>query len=217
MKVLDRFRQGELERIRDAVAQAELRTSGEIVTYIVGECDAYPEAAWRGAVLGAVVGLSGGAVAHSLSAVWWSPLWWMLAASLVLMLVGCALGRRVSVLRRWLVNQDLLAHRVGLRAESAFLEEEVFATRERTGILIFLALFERRVVVLGDAGINAQVEQSEWDDVVAHMVEDLKRGEPAEAVLRGVTDCGELLERRGVEIRSDDTDEIANEPRLRDR
>ena len=41
-----------------------------------------------------------------------------------------------------------------LVAMAAFVEEEVFSTRDRTGILLFLSLFEHRVVVLGDSGIN---------------------------------------------------------------
>ena len=217
MRVLDRFRQGELEGIRDAVAQAELRTSGEIVTYIVGECDGYPEAAWRGAAAGALIGLGIGSVAPLFVDLWLPVVWWIVVPTLIMMLLGYVAGAKVPPVRRWLVHRDLLTHRVGMRAESAFLEEEVFQTRERTGILVFVALMERRVVVLGDAGINARVEASEWTDVVAHMIEDLKRGEAAQAVLRGVTECGDLLERHGVEIREDDTDEIGNEPRLRDR
>lgn len=217
MKVLDRFRDGELESIHDAVQKAELRTSGEIVTYIVGECDGYPEAAWRGATLGAVGGMGLGFAGHQFEGLWLSPFWWVVVPSLLGLLLGLMLGGKVSPIRRWLVRNDLLTHRVGMRAESAFLEEEVFATRERTGILLFVALFERRVVVLGDSGINALVEQSEWTEVIEHMVATLHEGRPAEALLRGVDDCGKLLERHGVEIRHDDSDELDNRPRLRDR
>jgi len=217
MKILDRFRSGELERIRDAVERAELRTSGEIVTYIVGECDVYPEAGWRGATLGAVGGLGAGFALHQFSQMWWSPFWWSALPSLIGAAGGLLLSSKVARIRRWLVRKDLLAHRVGMRAEAAFLEEEVFDTRERTGILLFVALFERRVVVLGDSGINAAVEQSEWDEVVQRMLRELRQGRAVEAILGGVEDCGRLLEHRGVEIRPDDTDELDNMPRLRDR
>ncbi len=217
MRVLDRFRQPELERIRAAVAEAEIATSGEIVTYIVGECDSYPEVAWRGASLGALAGLGVGVGLHWWGTAWVSPLWWLLLPVVVGMLSGGLAAARISWLRRRLIAGELLAHRVSQRAESAFLEEEVFSTNERTGILIFVALFEHRVVVLGDSGINSVVEPTEWQEIIDHMVEELGHGRPAEALVRGVADCGRLLERRGVEIRPDDRDELANAPRLRDR
>lgn len=217
MKVLDRFRPADLEAIREAVAEAELATSGEIVTYIVGESDDYPEAAWRGAGLGALAGLGCGVAAHAWSGVWASPLGWLVLSTLFGFAVGWLLGTRVPPIRRGLVRSDLLTHRVSQRAETAFLEEEVFDTVERTGILIFVALFEHRVIVLGDKGINAAVEQDEWNGVVGRMVEHLRRGEIAQGVLLGVEECGQLLERRGVEIRPDDRNELSNEPRLRDR
>lgn len=217
MRVLDRFRPTDLEAIRDAVAEAELATSGEIVTYIVGESDDYPEAAWRGASLGTLAGLGCGVAAHTWSGVWASPIGWLVASGLFGFLVGWLLGTRVPPIRRGLVRSDLLTHRVSQRAETAFLEEEVFDTEERTGILIFVALFEHRVIVLGDKGINAAVEQDEWNGIVGRMVEHLRRGEIAEGMLLGVEECGRLLERRGVEIRLDDRNELANDPRLRDR
>ena len=40
------------ERIAAAVRQAEQHTSGEIVPYIVGQCDEYEEAVWRGGAFG---------------------------------------------------------------------------------------------------------------------------------------------------------------------
>ncbi len=222
MKVLDRFRERELERIRDAVGQAEQRTSGEIVTYIVLECDAYPEAAWRGASLGALVGMGAGFAAQHyqemvVSALWVSTVWWVLVPTFIGLLLGLLLGGAVDAIRRRLVHAEVLAHRVGLRAESAFLEEQVFDTRERTGILLFVALFERRVVVLGDEGINSRVEQAEWTAIIERMIAELKQARPAEAILGGVEDCGLLLERHGVARRADDTDELDNEPRLRER
>ena len=64
----------------------------------------------------------------------------------------------IPTLRRFLVSPDEMDHQVRRRALQAFVEHEVFATRERTGVLLILSLFERRVVVLGDAGINAKVQ-----------------------------------------------------------
>ncbi len=45
------FTKADGERIRVAVADAERRTSGEIVPYVVEQCDAYEVAEWRGGAL----------------------------------------------------------------------------------------------------------------------------------------------------------------------
>jgi putative membrane protein len=99
----------------------------------------------------------------------------------------------------------------------AFLEEEIFRTRERTGILIFLSLFEHRVVILGDEGINRRVEKEEWEGIVDDLVSGIRAGETVEGLVEAITRCGELLERRGVAIREDDADELRDHLRSRER
>lgn len=101
--------------------------------------------------------------------------------------------------------------------EAAFLEEEVFDTRERTGILVMLALFEHRAVILADSGIHQNVEPGTWDGLVDELVERIRAGRPAAAMIEVIEKCGEILERGGVERREDYTDELADAPRIRDR
>ena len=49
------FSNSDLAAIRAAVEEAERSTSGEIVPYVVTASDGYPEAAWKGAALGALL------------------------------------------------------------------------------------------------------------------------------------------------------------------
>jgi putative membrane protein len=123
----------------------------------------------------------------------------------------------VPAVKRWLAGGDLLDLRTRQRAERAFLEEEVFRTRDRTGILVFLSLFEHRVVVLGDAGINKQVEQRHWDGIIQSIVAGIRAGRPGEALVLAIRQCGELLERYGVALQPDDTNELSNDLRRGDR
>ena len=87
-------------------------------------------------------------------------------------------------LKRWLIPRASIDRHVALRAEAAFLEEEVFDTRERTGIMLFLALFEHRALVLADEGINEHVDQSEWQEIVDHLVAGIKNGQPPTRLLK---------------------------------
>ena len=50
------FTDADREAIRTAVREAEERTAGEIVPYVVDESDEYPTAVWKGAALGALLG-----------------------------------------------------------------------------------------------------------------------------------------------------------------
>ena len=128
-----------------------------------------------------------------------------------MLIIGCgAVGRR-------LIPEDEIERSVGLRAEAAFLREEVFNTRERTGILVFLALFEHRAVILGDEGINRAVPEGDWQALVDHLVAGIREGRAAEALCETIARCGEVLEAHHVELRPDDEDELADEPRLRER
>ena len=123
----------------------------------------------------------------------------------------------MPAIERALLSSEDLERRVRVRAAAAFLEEEVFNTRERTGILILVALFEHRAVILGDFGIHRSIEPGAWDELVGDLVRGIKEGRAAAAMIDVVGRCGELLETRGVERRRDDFNELADAPRVRDR
>ena len=208
----------DLETIRAAVAEAEQRTSGEIVPYYVEESDAYPSALWKGTALGAFAGALLAEALYFLGRFWGGlvPLWIALPAAAG-GAVGFLLAAYVPAVKRWMAGDGLLDLRTRQRAEMAFLEEEVFRTRDRTGILLFLSLFEHRVIVIGDTGINQKVEQGHWDGVVKTVAAGIREGRAGEALAAGIRQCGELLERYGVNIQPDDRDELSNELRRGDR
>lgn len=212
------FSQEDLEAIRRATIEAESRTSGEIVPLVVGSCADYGEALWKLVAFGAMLLPLLAAAVFIRWEVWAeNPALWILAPSIVGAGAGFVLSRGCPACLRWLMDTEDLEKAVMARARRAFLEEEVFATRERTGILIFLSLFERRVVVMGDEGIHRAVEQHEWDDVVGSLIEGIRSGKVADALIQAIKDCGEILNQHGVEIRPDDTNELKDGLRMEDR
>lgn len=217
MKIHRMFSDADLRAIKEATAAAELRTSGEIVPYIVERVDGHDEARWLGATLGALLFSLAAAAVNALVGPWGGPhLWWIALPPVVGGGLGYALSGLDPIARK-LIPHDNLEHRVRIRAEAAFLEEEVFSTRDRTGVLVFLALFERQAVILGDEGINRAVPQEEWQGLVDDLVAGIRQGRAADALCEVIGRCGELLERRAVERREDDTDELDDAPRVKDR
>jgi len=211
------FSDADLAAVRGAVQSAETGTSGEIVPYVVTASDDYAVATWKGAALGALAAALAAWALHRGWGLWGaSGFLWMVVPPAA----GAALGylaAHLGPLRRFLAGSHLLEHRVGQRAAAAFLEQEVFRTRARTGILLFLSLFERRVVVLGDSGIHAKVGPGEWDAVVRQVVSGIRAGNPTAALVAAIGECGEILARHGLPPLPDDTDELSDELRLGER
>lgn len=216
-RIAEFFSDADRAAIAAEVRAAEEKSGGEVVVFVCPACDDYTHAAWKASALGAVGAAGVATVAH-----WWGDFWGVDPAWLGLpALVGAALGfflpPRWERLRRWLASPAIMRRRARARAEEAFLEAEVFSTADRTGILIFLALFEHEVVVIGDSGISAKVEQGVWDELAGTMAAGMRAGRTTEAMVGGLRRCGEILAGHGVARRADDRDELANEMRWEDR
>lgn len=215
MSQLSLFSDSDLRRIEGAIREAEARTRGEIVAAAVRASGAYPGAAWAAACLGALSALLLLLAVHRWADLWGlgAPLWALLAASAGAA-AGYLAGASSDALKRLLTADEVLDRQVTLAARGAFVDHEVFATRDRSGVLVYLSLLERRVVVLGDSGIEAHVDPGEWDDIVAGIVRGIREGRAADALVEAIGRVGEILDRRGLERRPDDVDELPNRPRL---
>jgi len=91
----------------------------------------------------------------------------------------------------------------------AFYRHNLHLTRDRTGILIFISVFERKVWVLADQGINQKVPPRTWEEIVAIITEGIKEKRAADAVCQAIRRCGRLIEEH-FPRKADDTDELAN-------
>jgi len=204
----------DLDRIAAAVNEAERNTAGEIVPYVVDRSDDYDEAVWRGGFLCAMIALSAFLVARLFTNQWLPSTTIIILMTFAAASVGLFLVKFIPALNLFFAGSDDIEIRVSQRAREAFLAKEIFKTRDRTGILIFLSLFEKRVVVLGDAGINVRVAESDWKEIVKLVVDGMRNGKPAQALIDAIQRCGKLLQAHGVEIQPDDKDELGNALRM---
>lgn len=198
------FSTEEKARIEAAVREAESRTSGEIVPMVVDQSYGYP----RAEIIGA--GLFSLATGVLLSwAFGGDSIWVFLPLYLLAYFPYKLMIRYCPALKRSLISLAEIAEEVEEKALVSFIERGLHHTRDETGVLIFISLFEKRVHVLADRGINEVVPPDTWDDIVRMVTDGINEGRTCEALEGAVRRCGDLLE-KNFPVKSDDTDELPN-------
>lgn len=210
-----KFTSAEKEKVSEAIRNLELESSGEIVPYIAKRSDDYDEAKWFSAVyfLGASL-----IIEVILSYLWLLPGFFTPMISSLISLGFGVVGYLIPTLfprtRLIFISDERMMERVGEKALEVFVDEEVFNTRERTGILIFVSRLEHKVLVLGDSGINAKVEQTDWTHVVDIIINGIKTDKVIDGLSEAINACKKLLLDNGFVVRPDDTNELSDELRI---
>ena len=183
------------QAIEARVTALETDHGVDVVTVIVGKSDVYPETVWKAFALGASLTALAKTIGELLRTDWTSStaiLWSFMA------IVGigalCALACvYVPSFARLFVRESRATLEVAQYAKTQFLDRQLFATPQRTAILVLVSLLERRVVILADIGFREHVSAADWDAIIARMTEKLKSGATGAAVLAGLNGIGELL------------------------
>ncbi len=134
--------------------------------------------------------------------------WHMPAALGGSFVLAFVLGRLRFIQRRLTWPSDL-EHQVLMRAETEFHREGLSNTADKTGILIFLSLFERQAVVLADKGIASKIEKTVWGDVVQIILDGVRQNTLKENLELAIKRCGELLHKQ-FPIQTGDKNELPN-------
>ena len=79
------------------------------------------------------------------------------------------------------------------RAQTLFRRLGMERTRRRNGVLIYLALDDHKLAVVGDAAIHARVGPAYWEQVRDLMVARLRAAAPRDAVVGAVEELGRVL------------------------
>lgn len=192
------------EKISNIIKKVELKTSGEFVPVILNNSDHYPAAHYRLALI-----LSG---ALSICTYYFLDLTdpiILLWASLAGLLTGYLIAF-IPFIKRIFTTKDEINEETYQRALQAYFELGVTHTKQRTGVMIFLTLLEKKVFILADAGINEVVAKDYWNDQVAILINSLKQGDVVTGMEKVIEQIGEKL-KENFPISSDDENELSNE------
>lgn len=96
------------------------------------------------------------------------------------------------------------------RARVVFEEQGLTATRDRTGVLLYVAWMDRKLAVLGDAGIHEKVGDAYWHGIVDTVVAAFKEERYGDGLVHAVTEIGRRLAEH-FPRKDDDTNELKNE------
>lgn len=200
----------EQRRVTECVQRTELRTSGEIVPMVVSASYDYPMATVRGATF---ISLPLALIATEvISALLWlqvDKMWLFLGCFALLYLAAYFLVNRIPSLKRRFLAPARIDEEVREAATAAFFTEGLYRTRAENGIILFISVFERRVWVLGDRGINEKIPHESWQDIVDQVTSGVKSGRPCEAICAAIEAIGDILEEH-FPIESGDKDELHN-------
>ena len=197
-------------RVTEAVKAAEKLTAGEIVVMIISASYHYPMANVIGAVFFA---LPLALILTTLTGEWlWiggQNMWLFLGYLVVFFFLFHELIKRTPWIKRCFITERQIQEEVEEAATTQFFNQGLYRTRDETGVLVLISVFERKVWVLADRGINAKVQAGQWDDIVKMIIDGIKQNRQTDAICEAVEKIADLLKTH-FPIKPDDRDELKN-------
>ncbi len=207
------------ENVKAAIAGAEKKTSGEIVTAIIKESSDYAFYELAAALIVGFITYIICLYFYVPISEWMEGLFWdyteiysaaFLGGAAVAVTGAIYLLANIPGFDRFIVPPKVITRSVKQRAAGHFLEAGLANTRDRTGILIFISYREKRIELLADSGISSLIPGERWKGIVDNLVTDIKGRKPGKGIVKAVSECGELLSEH-FPIKSDDTNELPND------
>ncbi|MFC1891185.1 TPM domain-containing protein [Thermodesulfobacteriota bacterium] len=196
------------EKIKAAVSDAEKLTSGEIVPMVVSSSYHYPVSDIAGAV---TIALPLSVILTILLGGWlWlgtNNMWLFIPVFAVTSFIFHQIVKHTLWLKRLFVSKREMNEEVEEAAITGFFNQGLYRTRDETGVLVFISIFEHKVTVLADRGINEKVREGQWDNMVEIIVGGIKQGKQADAICEAVKEIGQLLQ-SSFPVREDDKNEL---------
>ena len=100
---------------------------------------------------------------------------------------------------------DVLARSVYL-----FKKLGMTKTKQRNGVLLYLAVEHHKFAVLGDIGIDAVVPENFWDEIKTTMLTEFKEGRFTEGLTKAIEMAGNSLKKH-FPYQSDDVNELPDD------
>lgn len=81
------------------------------------------------------------------------------------------------------------------RATAIFEKLSIHKTEQRNGVLLYFAVEDHKLAVLGDKGINAVVGENYWEEIRDEIVTSFKAGQACEGIIKAIKHVGAELQK----------------------
>jgi len=96
------------------------------------------------------------------------------------------------------------------RAAFIFKQLGMEKTELRNGVLIYLAIKDRKFAIIGDKGINAVVPEGFWNDIKQNMLDSFQKNEFCTGLCKAIESVGEHL-KKYFPYKKDDVNELKDD------
>jgi len=100
------------------------------------------------------------------------------------------------------------------RAAAVFQRLGMDRTPARNGVLVYVAIADRKLAVIGDRGLHERVGEAYWQRLVADVLTRFREERPRDGFLHAIGELGAALRRyfpRGSDDRNELSDEVSIE------
>jgi putative membrane protein len=198
----------EQARLAGVIGDVEDDTSGEIVLVIAQQAGHYRAVPVLWAMLTALVTP-------------WPLIWLTDISTSRIFVIQLAVALVLSLALSWpklrfaLVPRSIKHNQAHEAASREFLRRGLTRTREKTGVLIYLALAEHHAEILADTGVADRVDPTIWAGIVADLTAAIREGRMIEGLEQAIRRTGSILAEHAPP-RLDDVDELPNKVILLD-
>jgi putative membrane protein len=193
------FTDGQRAAIAKAVAEAESKTSAEVVPVVATASGRYDRAEdivglWCALLAAAAMWFllphpTGETGDWGTAGPFW-PLALLIVASIVAFVVGTIAGSKVSWLRRLFTPRRQMQEEVAARAREVFFDKRVYRTAGGTGLLVYVSLYERMAAVIADQRVLEKLGQGTLDELCTQLTTALGASHPADAICATIQCAG---------------------------
>lgn len=174
--------------IREAVAAVEKQTSAEVIVSVRRESGSYRHADTLWGIVFAVALLCVFLYHPEPFDYTFLPVELGVAFAL-----GSVLSAFVTPMRGALVPRRLREENAKRAAKAAFVELGISRTKARTGVLVFVAAFEERVVLVPDVGVHPKKLGPGWEEIQQKLDRAFRLDASVELFAAALAELGPLL------------------------
>jgi putative membrane protein len=199
------FRSDAREKVKRTIVEVEGQTAAELVIAVRKASDTYRAvdfAAGFVTSLALLVVILFDEAAFSVELI---PVWIILAFA-----AGAFVTASLWWLKRALIPRKLRGEAVARGAKGAFFDLGVTKTKDRTGVLVYLSLFEHMAFVIADTGVPTKELGDGWLAIVRDLEAKMAKSPDLDQVLAAVKAMGPLLG-KVLPRSADDVNELADD------